>query len=85
MIKFYTLEELEPTEYVYILIKDKDRPIINCKTGETSAFYYVVCPYKNTDNKWVFEEASGEHYSYWTEEEIEGWCSLNDIEKNEIW
>lgn len=82
MIKFYTLEELEPTECVDILIKTKSRRILK---GEARPFYYVVCPYQNTDNKWVFEEAVGEQYAHWTEEEIEGWCSLNDIEKNEIW
>jgi hypothetical protein len=82
MLKFYTLKELEPTECVNILIKTKSRRI---QAGKAQPFYYVVCPYKNTDNKWIFEEADGEQYCCWTEREIEGWCSLNDIEKNEIW
>jgi len=83
MIKFYTLEELEPTECVNILIKTKSKYLD--RAGKARPFYYVVCPYKNTDNKWVFEEAAGELYACWREWEIEGWCSLTDIEENEIW
>lgn len=85
MLKFYTLKEKEPNEYSLILIKDKHRPIINRKTGETSPFYYVVTPYKNRQREWEFEEAAGEQFSTWSEDEILGWCPLQIIENNEIW
>jgi len=85
MLKFYTLKEKEPNDCSYVLIKSKQRPIINRKTGETSPFYYVVIPYKNQQGKWTFEEAAGEQWSTWSEDEILGWCPLQAIENNEIW
>lgn len=46
--------------------------------------YYVVVPRKY-DNMIKYEEAGGEQYSWWDEDELEGWSPLSEIEKNEIW
>ena len=51
--------------------------------------YYVVNAYLYLDRTskkcWKFEEAGGEQYTCWEENEIEGWTSFSEIEKNEEW
>lgn len=75
MIRFYTLEEKRPKigDTILIKINDKETP------------YYIVLVGENYDNTLYFTEANGEQYAYWTENEVIGWTTLNEIQKNEIW
>lgn len=84
MLKFYTLKEKEPIDEKEILIKWKRKRIDDLPS------YYIVAPYtyideENNTKHWKFEEAGGEQYTYWDEEDVIGWCSVREIERNEEW
>lgn len=73
-MRFYTLSEKIPSLGKPILIKMKEHPQ-----------YYVVTPCTYKNEGFVFEESSGEQYAYWKKEDVIGWCSLDEIERNEVW
>ena len=51
----------------------------NVLIKDRCGYYYVCCPYiKN--NKWVFEEACGERYAYWDEDEVVAWISIKELD-----
>ena len=74
-MRWYTLKEKSPKLGTIIFIKSKP--------GIFPTYYVVNAGFFN--GHWEFEEAVGEHYAYWNEDEIEGWTSLSEIEKNEKW
>ena len=69
-MKWYKFSEKKPSHGEVFLAKMKDD---DCP-------YYVL---RNTSCG--YEEASGEQYSCWVEEQLIGWCSCDEIEKNERW
>ena len=79
-MKWFTLKEKPPESGMTILIKS---------IKGIFPKYYVVNAYLYLDRTskecWEFEEAGGEQYSCWEENEIEGWTSFSEIEKNEEW
>lgn len=73
-MRFYTLSEKIPHLGEPVLMKLKDEPQ-----------YYVVTPQMDKIHGFIFEESSGEQYAYWEKEDVIGWCSLDEIERNEVW
>lgn len=74
-MKWYRLKEKPPKPGTVIFIKSKPRIF--------PKYYIVNAGFFN--GHWEFEEAGGERYTYWEENEIEGWTSLSEIEENEEW
>lgn len=74
-MKWFTLKEKQP----------KDEEIIFIKSKEGIPKYYIVTAKYWLNNRIKFEEAAGEHFYYWDEDEIEGWTSLSEIERCEEW
>ena len=88
-MRFYTLEEKKPEYGERVLVKI--RP-----AGEKFHYYYMVCRtiervpiFIKGEWEWedqdVYKETMGEQYTYWKEKDIVGWCSCDEIEKNEGW
>lgn len=72
-MKFIPLTEKYPEPEELILIKIKEN-------GWNDVNYYVVkytCSYHEF---FRFEEASGEHYTYWEDDEILGWMPLKELD-----
>ena len=77
MIHFNKFENIRPAIGEPVLIKDKKDNFIK---------YYVVKRIADcTRGSILYEEAAGEEYAVWREENLEGWCSLSEIERNEEW
>lgn len=73
MMKFIPLTEKYPEPEELILIKLKENEWDNLN-------YYVVkytCGYSDF---FRFEEASGEQYTYWEDDEILGWMPLKELD-----
>ena len=73
MMRFIPLTEKypEPEELILIKLKENEWDNVN---------YYVVkytCGYHES---FLFEEASGEQYSYWEDDEILGWMPLKELD-----
>jgi hypothetical protein len=75
-MKWFTLKEKQPKDEEIIFIKSKEG---------ISPKYYIVTTKYYLDNHIEFEEAGGEQFSCWDENEIEGWTSLSEIERCEEW
>lgn len=72
-MKFIPLTEKYPEPEELILIKLKENEWDNLN-------YYVVkytCGYSDF---FRFEEASGEQYTYWEDDEILGWMPLKELD-----
>ena len=73
MMRFIPLTEKYPEPVELILIKLKENEWDNLN-------YYVVkytCGYSDF---FRFEEASGEQYTYWEDDEILGWMPLKELD-----
>ena len=83
-MRFYTLEEKKP--------KYGEKVLAKIRSKEGFCHYYVVCRTTKSifslvegTKKWEQEIYMEEEYAWWKEEEIIGWTSFNEIEKNEEW
>lgn len=75
MIMFYNLATRKPEPGQQVLIKCKDKPY-----GPAPIPYYVCNALKDENDKFRFEEAGGEQYSYYTEDEVEGWLGIQEFD-----
>ena len=73
MMKFIPLTEKYPEPEELILIKLKENEWNNVN-------YYVVKYTCGYNDFFRFEEASGEQYSYWEDNEILGWMPLKELD-----
>ena len=73
MMKFIPLTEKYPEPEELILIKLKENEWNNVN-------YYVVKYTSGLHEFFRFEEASGEQYSYWEDDEILGWMPLKELD-----
>ena len=73
-MKFININERKPKQGQIVLIKTKE-----------GWLPYYVCRYYEhyLDKASYFEEAGGENYATWEEDEIQGWTPIEDIEKPE--
>ena len=73
MMKFIPLTEKypEPEELILIKLKENEWDNVN---------YYVVKYTRDQNEFFRFEEASGEQYSYWEDDEILGWMPLKELD-----
>lgn len=71
-MKWYKFSEKKPAYGEVFLAKIKD---------DDDCPYYVL----RGSSHGGYEEASGEQYACWDEKELVGWCSCDEIEKNERW
>jgi len=69
---FTSLAEKYPKPEQIILIK--------IKPNEECVNYYVVRYTKGYHGQFRFEEASGEQYAYWTDDEILGWMPIEELD-----
>jgi len=77
MIFFHKFENLKPAIGEQILIK--------IKKSDPVKYYVVKRVVDYVEGCSMYEEAGGEEYAAWKEEDLEGWCSLLEIERNEKW
>ena len=81
-MRFYSLEEKEPEIGSTIIIKVKDEG----KQFNKNGFYYYTVEVEDDYPRGVlFTEACGEQYCDWEREEILGWTTFEEMEKDEIW
>lgn len=73
MMTFIPLTEEYPKPEQLVLIKIKVREYDDIN-------YYVVRYTKEYHNNFRFEEASGEQYAYWSDDEILGWMPLEELD-----
>ena len=73
MMRFIPLTEKYPEPEELILIKLKEDKWTNVN-------YYVVKYTRGYREFFRFEEASGEQYSYWEDDEILGWMPLKELD-----
>lgn len=73
-MKFIDINECKPKQGQIVLIKTKE-----------GWLPYYVCRYYAyyLDKTSYFEEAGGENYAIWKEDEVQGWIPVEDIEKPE--
>jgi hypothetical protein len=72
-MKFIPLTEKYPETEELILIKLKENEWDNVN-------YYVVKYTRGYREFFRFEEASGEQYAYWEDDEILGWMPLKELD-----
>lgn len=73
MMTFTSLTEKYPKPEQIILIKIKPSEFDDVN-------YYVVRYTKKYHDQFRFEEAGGEQYSYWEEDEILGWMPIEELD-----
>ena len=73
MMRFIPLTEKYPEPEELILIKLKEDEWTNVN-------YYVVKYTRGYREFFRFEEASGEQYCYWEDDEILGWMPLKELD-----
>ena len=73
MMRFipFTEKYPEPEELILIKLKENEWDNVN---------YYVVKYTRDYNEFFRFEEASGEQYSYWEDDEILGWMPLKELD-----
>ena len=72
-MRFIPLTEKYPEPEELILIKLKENEWVNVN-------YYVVKYTCGYNDFFRFEEAAGEEYSYWEDDEILGWMPLKELD-----
>ena len=82
-MRFYTFEEKRPEKNEIILVKIKEEP--KDFYDESIKYYIVKCEYNKYKKRFDYVEAMGEQYAFWIEEDLLGWCKLEDIEREEKW
>ena len=92
-MRFYTFEEKKPEvgEYILAKLREDTEEIKTLKKWDED---FIPCPYYvlkvSEEYRWgedmvVYVEAMGEEYAEWEENELLGWCSLDEVKKAERW